>query len=122
MGEQFLRKQAHGFRHRHNAAFDRMKIPNLISSTRQDVMTREFRCDSRGARIPPDAGSDVVLTRQDDGGVAVLAGSQVVGAVASGEVASLAPVLATGCGLLRARVASRSAVTPSFVIRLQVSP
>jgi hypothetical protein len=122
MGEQFLRKQAHGFRHRHDAAFDRMKIPDLICATRQDVMTREFRCDTSSARIPPDPGSDVVLSRLDDGGIAVLAGSQVVGAVASGEVASLAPVLNTGCGLLRARVASRSAVTPSFVVRLQVSP
>jgi hypothetical protein len=56
MGEHFLRRQAHGFRHRHDAAFDRMKIPNLISATRQDVMTREFRCDGGDA---PEAGAQV---------------------------------------------------------------
>lgn len=118
MGEQFLRKQARGFRHRHDAAFDRMKIPNLISATRQDVMTREFRCDGTDA---PEAGSQVVLCKREDG-IAVLVGGRVVGAVAVGEWPSLRTVLETGCGLLRACVTSRSAITPSFVVRLQVTP
>lgn len=118
MGEQFLRKQARGFRHRHDAAFNRMKIPSLISATRQDVMAREFRCDGSDA---PEAGAQVVLCKRDDG-VAVLVGGRVVGAVAQTEASSLQSALDTGCGLLRACVTSRSAITPSFVVRLQVTP
>jgi hypothetical protein len=121
MGENFLRKQAHGFRHRHDAAFDRMKIPNLISATRQDVMTREFRCDCGDAGVTLEAGADVVLCGRE-GGIAVLVGSRIVGAVATSEMASLQPVLETGCGVLRARVSSRSPITPSFIVRLQVNP
>jgi hypothetical protein len=121
MGEQFLRRQARSFRHCHDAAFDRMKIPNLISATRQDIMAREFRCDSGDARVAPEADADVVLCRRSDG-VDVVVGSRIVGAVASSEIASLRPALDTGCGMLRARVSSRSAITPSFVVRLQVNP
>lgn len=118
MGEHFLRKQAHGFRHRHDAAFDRMKIPNLISATRRDVMTREFRCDGTDA---PDVGAQVVLHRQDRT-VTVLVGSRVIGVVASGEAAPLQSALDVGCGFLRACVTARSAITSSFVVRLEVNP
>lgn len=118
MGEQFLRRQARGFRHRHDVAFDRMKIPNLISATRRDVMAREFRCDGADA---PEAGAQVVLCKKKDG-IDVLVGGRVVGTVAAGEASSLQTALETGCGLLRACVTSRSAITPSFVVRLEVNP
>lgn len=118
MGEHFLRRQAHGFRHRHDAAFDRMKIPDLISATRRDVMMREFRCNGGSAPVP---GAQVVLCRHGTG-IAVLVGSLVVGAIVPSEAPALLGALAAGCGMLRARVTSRSAITPSFVVRLQVSP
>jgi hypothetical protein len=97
-----------------------MKIPNLLSATRKDVMTREFRCDGTDA---PEAGAQVLLCRRADG-VVVLVGGRVVGAVAApeAEASSLQTALEIGCGLLRASVMSRSVITPSFVVRLQVNP
>lgn len=121
MGVEFLRKQAKGFRHRHNAAFNRLQIPNLISATRQDIMTREFRCECRGAGAAVNSGDEVVLHRQG-GRVDVLAGNRVVGAVDDGESASLEQALDMGCGVLRARVSRRSAIAPSFVVQLEVLP
>jgi len=118
MGEQFLRKQAHGFRHGHDAAFDKMKIPTLISTTTKDVMAREFRCD---ASDMPDVNVEVTLSGRGEK-VNVMMGGRVVGQVARDEAAALQPALEIGCGVLRAKVASRSAITPSFVVRLQDAP
>lgn len=121
MGELFLRKQARRFRHRHDAAFDRMKIPDLISATMRDVMVREFRCERRDSEPPPAEGSAVVLNRQGDG-IAVLAGNRIVGLLDASEVVSLCGAIDVGCGVLRARVVSCSSVAPSFVVQLEGEP
>lgn len=121
MGERFLRKQAHGFRHRFDAAFDRMLIPNLIAATKPEVMARDIRCECCGSNSIPGCG-DAVMLQRDGQDVRVLHGPRVVGLVPVDELASITPALDLGCGVLRARIRSVSAISPAFVVRLEASP
>jgi len=120
MGEMFLRQQAHGFRHRHAAHLDKLKIPNLISNAKPDLMSREIRCEASDGG--PEIGAPVVLLQQPDGSVAVLSGNRVVGQVDVGEIDDLAPALEIGGGVLRAEVTHCSAVSLSFIVRLASKP
>jgi len=121
MGEQFLRKQAHGFTHRQDAGFNRLKIPNLISSTKPEVMVREIRCELSGQVSGPEPGTKVML-HDHRGHIAVLEANRVVGAVDTAEVPALAEALQLGCGFLRAEVRQKSRVSGSFIVRLQEVP
>lgn len=121
MGENFLRKQAHGFTHRQDAGFNRLQIPNLISSTKPEVMVREIRCEPSGEMTGPDPGTEVML-HDDRGCIAVLEANRVVGAVDAADAPALAAALQLGCGFLRAEVRRKSRVSGSFVVRLQVVP
>ncbi|HVX90624.1 MAG TPA: hypothetical protein VHC20_03230 [Candidatus Paceibacterota bacterium] len=122
MGEHFLRKQAHGFRHRHDAGFDRLQIPTLISTTKREVMLREIRCEASPlAANTLEAGAEVML-HDNCGQIAVLQANRVVGAVDGAEAASLAEAMRIGCGFLRAQVQRKSRVSSGFVVRLTEEP
>lgn len=120
MGEHFLRKQAHGFRHCHDAAFNAMQVPDLLSATRPEVMTREFRCEPLNGERPPP-GVRVVLCR-DGEQVVVLVGAHAVGRVEGREVKALLPALSDAFGALRARVGRYSAVSAAFTVQLEELP
>lgn len=121
MGQQFLRKQAHGFKHRHDAGFNRLQIPNLISSTKPEVMVLEIRCEGSAQTSGPEPGTEVML-HENCGTIAVLEANRVIGAVDASEVPALVPALQIGCGYLRAEVRRKSRVSGSFVVSLQAVP
>ncbi len=120
MGQQFLREQAHGFKHRHDAGFDRLQIPNLISSTKPEVMVLEIRCEG-SETSGPEPGTQVML-HDSCGTIAVLEANRVIGAVDAMEAPALVPALQLGCGYLRAEVRRKSRVSGSFVVSLQEVP
>ncbi len=55
MGEQFLKKQAKGFRHRHDLARDRFATPDLLARMRRNGLATECTCradlDTLAARL-----------------------------------------------------------------------
>ena len=121
MGEQFLSKQAHGFRTRHNEAYERMKIPTLISRSKTNIMTRELRCEASAAAGQLDHGAEVMLRGRGDH-VAVLLAGREVGTIDSAEARTLGEALKVGCGVLRASVTAHSSVSPTFTVRLSEVP
>ena len=65
MGEQFLKKQAKGFRHRHDLARDRFATPDLLARMRTNGIASECTCRASGSARPPDIGAPVVLRAVD---------------------------------------------------------
>lgn len=121
MGEQFLSKQAHAFRTLHNAAYERMKIPNLISRSKKNIMTRELRCEARTGPSRIAKGDAVVLRAKRDC-VAVLIGGREVGTVDGREAPTIGEALRVASGVLRAVVTAHSSVSPTFTVRIAEVP
>lgn len=118
MGEQFLKKQAKGFRHRHDLARDRFATPDLLARMRTNGTASECTCRASGSGGPPDVGAPVVLRAVDDALVQVLLGNAVVGTVDAADARALAPAFIVGSGVLRGCVQRAAALGGMYTVRV----
>jgi hypothetical protein len=116
MGERFKRLQAAGFKHQTSAAYDRMRVPTLLTALRPDIMSTEYTCAANDDRAPAP-GTPVSLQAVGDG-VAVLQGNRRIGSIEGAECSALRDATGAGDGLLRAEVRSRSEIGGYFTVRL----
>lgn len=90
MGENFLRKQAQGYRVRENAAYAEIVRPTLIAASRKVEYKAAYICQPVGA--PPAVGTKVWLNVSDGAGT-IYEGATIVGALDPAEGAALAKAL-----------------------------
>lgn len=117
MGEQFLKKQAKGFRHRHDLARDRFATPDLLARMRRNGLATECTCRATGLGAAPDVGASVVL-RALDASVEVIQGNAVVGVVDATDARVLAPALSVGAGVLRGCVQRAAKLGGIYTVRV----
>lgn len=118
MGEQFLKKQAKGFRHRHDLARDRFATPDLLARMRTNGIASECTCRASGSARPPDIGAPVVLRAVDDACVQVIQGNAVVGTVDTADARALGPAFIAGAGVLRGCVQRAAALGGMYTVRV----
>jgi len=121
MGERLKRKQVQNFRHRYSESFDRMQVPNLISQSKPDVLTREYRCAAEGSVPAPGVGTNLVLYGEGDR-IAALNGNTVVGRITDSANDDIRVALSLSSGMLRCRVTHTSSISKAFTVRLEPTP
>lgn len=118
MGEAFLKKQAKGFRHRHDVARDRFAMPNLLAAMRSNGTATDCKCRVLGTGPGPELGVVVVLRSVGGGGAEVICGNAVVGTVEVADVQALAPAFNVGAGVLRGTVHRGAVLGGLYTVRV----
>jgi hypothetical protein len=118
MGEQFLKAQAKGFRHRHDMARDRFATPNLLTTMRTNGTATDCRCRVIGAAQAPDVGAGVVLRAAGETRADVICGNAIVGTVEGADVQALAPAFSAGAGVLRGTVQRAAVLGGLYTVRV----
>src|SRR5262249_36011110 len=113
----FLRKQAKGFRHRHDMARDRFATPNLLATMRENGMATDCKCRVVGAEGGPETGAEVVL-RAVGAGADVICGNAIIGMVEPPDIQALAPAFAAGAGVLRGTVQRGPGLGGLYTVRV----
>jgi hypothetical protein len=118
MGEQFLKKQAKGFRHRHDMARDRFAAPNLLATMRTNGTATDCTCRVIGTAPAPDVGAGVVLRTAGDARAEVICGNAIVGTVDGADVQALGPAFTAGAGVLRGTVQRGAVLGGLYTVRV----
>jgi len=118
MGEQFLRMQAKGFRHRQDLARDRFAVPNLLTTMRTNGSATDCACRTIGSAPAPEVGSWVLLRTVDAARVDVISGNALVGTIDRADASALEPAFSVGSGVLRGCVQRGAVLGGLYTVRV----
>jgi len=118
MGEAFLRRQAHGFKNQCDAAYNKLKVPTLLTAMRPDISSEEFTCECSSTDVVVEPKCPVVVHANGGPTVDVLQGNRVIAHLCSSDAENLRAEIDCGSGFLKAEVQEVSSIGNYFTIRI----
>jgi len=121
MGDRLKAKQAKKFKHAQDAAYDAFSIPDLIRSSRPELLFEELDCrlGTPVARLEPEAA--LMLHRSGTGGgVTVVHGNRPIGELDETSAQRVREVISKAGGMLPCRISRPPSVTEFFTVKVTV--
>jgi hypothetical protein len=121
MGDRLKAKQAEKFKHAQDAAYDAFSVPDLIRSSRPELLFEELGCRLGDQVVGLDRNAALMLQGTGpDGDVMVVHGNRVIGALDETSARRVREVISKAGGILPCKVSRSPSVTRFFTVKVAV--